>query len=104
PELDGSVATDCEKAAAGFAQNGDYQGMLALVRVAQYPKTGGDARVLVDKGIALGSAVSNYVLGILYQHGIDYKVDTSKAVSAYKAAYALKYVRAAAQLCAVAAG
>ncbi|HEX4296595.1 MAG TPA: TIR domain-containing protein, partial [Devosia sp.] len=78
--------TDCQKAQAGFPDEGDYDGLLAMARIVDDPSAAADASALAQKGADLGSAIANDVLGVMYQAGTNFKPDFSKAASYFKVA------------------
>ena len=106
PVLKDNLASECQKAADGIADNGDYQAMLAMVRIEQdFTKTN-EALTLAQRGADLKSGLANYVLGVMNdrglktnERGIKMAVDPVQAADYFKLASEQGVPRAAGRLC-----
>ena len=98
PILDGTAATDCAIAVAKYPANGDFLGMLSMVRVEQGGH-GDDAIALANRGIDRNGAVANFALASMYDKGVNLPYDAARAGSYFKAASDLGMARASARLC-----
>lgn len=99
PALEDNSAADCELAEATWPNNGDYKAMLAMVRVVQGADRADDGIALARKSIDLGSALGNYVMGVMYNYGLKLAIDLSRAATYYQTAYKLGSADAAGRLC-----
>lgn len=98
PVLEGSAATDCATAVEKFPANGEYLGMLAMVRIAQGGH-GDEAIALANRGIDRHGAAANFALASMYDKGVSLPYDAARAGSYFKAASDLGMARASARLC-----
>jgi TPR repeat protein len=99
PALDDNAAADCELAKDTWPDNADYKAMLAMARVVQGPERADDGIALARQSIDAGSALGNYVLGVMYNYHLNLTTDLNKAASYYKEAYRLGSADAAGRLC-----
>ena len=99
PRLGDTTVSDCETAAKYESEDGDTLGRLAMVRAVEVPSKPDQAITLANRGIDRSSGIANYVLATLYQRGIGLQADSTRAVTYYKAAHDLGFIRATGELC-----
>lgn len=102
PVLEDGVIADCETAERVWPEKADYKAMLAMVRVVQGHDRADEGIALARKSIDAGSALGNYLLGVMYNYRLNLASDFTKAASYYKEAYRLGSADAAARLCSMA--
>jgi TPR repeat protein len=99
PSLDATTVEDCERASARFPDNGDYLGMLAMVRIAQSDEDAEQAVALANRAIDRGGAWGHYAMGVMYHQGINFAVDYARSATAFRTAADMGLVRAQGRLC-----
>jgi TPR repeat protein len=99
PPLDATTVEDCERASARFPDNGDYLGMLAMVRIAVSDEDAEQAVALANRAIDRGGAWGHYVMGVMYHQGINFAVDYARSATAFRTAADMGLVRAQGRLC-----
>lgn len=97
--LEATTVDDCTGASARFPDNGDYLGMLAMVRIAQSDTDAAQAVSLANRAIDKGGPFGHYVMGIMYHQGINFAVDYARAATSFKAAADMGLARAQGRLC-----
>jgi TPR repeat protein len=99
PKIDALTAADCDKARAGFPNDPNYLGLVALARVAQGAGFTDDAKSFASRGVDQRSAAANLAMGAMYEHGIVFDKDSRRAANYYRTAADLGLPRGAARLC-----
>jgi TPR repeat protein len=96
PPLEATTAADCERAAQRFPDNGDYVGILSLVRIQQGNP---EAVALANRAVDKGGAWGHYALGVMHQQGINLTADFGLAAASLKTAADMGLARAQGRLC-----
>jgi TPR repeat protein len=96
PPLEETTAPDCERASQRFPENGEYLGILALVRIQQGSP---DAVALANRAVDKGGAWGHYALGLMHHQGINLTADFARAATSLKTAADAGLARAQGRLC-----
>ena len=96
PPLADTTIADCERAAQRFPDNGDYLGILALVRMQQGNP---EAVALANRAVDKGGAYGHYALGVMHHQGINLTHDFALAATSLKTAADMGLARAQGRLC-----
>ncbi|MEO6394358.1 MAG: toll/interleukin-1 receptor domain-containing protein [Devosia sp.] len=99
PRLELGTHFDCGVAADAAPNDGDTLGRLAMVRTLEGSNYAAEAIALANRGVEKRSGIANFVLGAMYENGINLGIDVARASTYYRVAADLGFIRATGKLC-----
>ncbi|MEO6012037.1 MAG: toll/interleukin-1 receptor domain-containing protein [Devosia sp.] len=99
PRLDATTPADCATAVELSPIDGNYLGMLAMVRIVQGSSYAAEAVSLANRGAEKNGAAAYYALGGMYGRGLGVTGDPVRAATNLKTSADLGNLRAAGRLC-----